>query len=142
MTQLMPPQEQYVIVKSGGSLRLARSTLVHASHNSCLRTPTTSLATQKRLPRTHYTWYLARRIRTSDSVQVENIFYYKQNRTSSCGVERFVETHLCKLCMILRNRELRVVCSRLGYRSATPLGTQGQHIDVSQSVRGNCKTRY
>ena len=29
---------------------------------------------------------------------------------SSCEVEDFVETHLCKLCVILRSRVLRVVC--------------------------------
>ena len=29
---------------------------------------------------------------------------------SSCEIEYFVETHLCKLCAILRLRVLRVVC--------------------------------
>ena len=29
---------------------------------------------------------------------------------SSCAIEDFVETHLCKLCVILRSRALRVVC--------------------------------
>ena len=29
---------------------------------------------------------------------------------SSCEIEYFVETHLCKLCVILRLRVLRVVC--------------------------------
>ena len=29
---------------------------------------------------------------------------------SSCDIEDFVETHLCKLCVILRSRALRVVC--------------------------------
>ena len=29
---------------------------------------------------------------------------------SSCEIEYFVETHLCKLCVILRSRVLRVVC--------------------------------
>ena len=28
---------------------------------------------------------------------------------SSCEIEYFVETHLCKLCVILRSRVLRVV---------------------------------
>ena len=40
---------------------------------------------------------------------------------SSCEIEDFVETHLCKLCVILRSRALRVVCPHEGYRSATPL---------------------
>ena len=59
------------MVKSGVSLRCDRSTLVHTSHLSRLKTPIASLATQKRLPRIHYTWYLSLRIRTSDSVQLE-----------------------------------------------------------------------
>ena len=29
---------------------------------------------------------------------------------SSCEIEYFVEIHLCKLCVILRSRVLRVVC--------------------------------
>ena len=29
---------------------------------------------------------------------------------ASCEIEYFVETHLCKLCVILRSRVLRVVC--------------------------------
>ena len=39
-------------VESGVSLRCARSILVHTSHYSRLKKPTTPLATQKRLPRT------------------------------------------------------------------------------------------
>ena len=60
-------------------------------------------------------------------------------------MEDFVETHLSKLCVILRSRVLLGVRPDQGYRSATPLGTtecrlfQGQQGDVtsSQSVRGN-----
>ena len=29
---------------------------------------------------------------------------------SSCEIEDFVETHICKLCVILQSRVLRVVC--------------------------------
>ena len=35
----------------------------------------------------------------------------------------FVETHLRRLCVILRSRALRVVCPHQGYRPATPLAT-------------------
>ena len=35
---------------------------------------------------------------------------YKMKIHSSCEIEDFVETHLCKLCVILRSRALRVVC--------------------------------
>ena len=34
----------------------------------------------------------------------------KIKKHSSCEIEHFVETHLCKLCVILRSRVLRVVC--------------------------------
>ena len=34
---------------------------------------------------------------------------------SSCEIEYFVETHLCKLRVILRSRVLRVVCPHEGY---------------------------
>ena len=30
---------------------------------------------------------------------------------SSCEIEYFVQTHLCKLCVILRSHVSRVVCS-------------------------------
>ena len=44
---------------------------------------------------------------------------------SSCEIEYdyFVETHLCKLCVILRSSVLRVVYPQYRYRSATPLAT-------------------
>ena len=34
----------------------------------------------------------------------------KKKIHSSCEIEHFVETHLCKLCVILRSRISRVVC--------------------------------
>ena len=37
-------------------------------------------------------------------------------------IEDFVETHICKLCVILRSRVLLGVCPHWGYRSAAPLG--------------------
>ena len=42
-------------VKSGASLRCARSVLVHTSHYSRLKNPSISRATQERLPRIYYT---------------------------------------------------------------------------------------
>ena len=50
---------------------------------------------------------------------------------SSCEIEDFVETHLCKLCVILRSRALRVVC--IGRRLPLQLqcSYQGQQGDFS-----------
>ena len=67
--------------------------------------------------------------------------------SSSCEIEHFVETHLCKLCVILRSRVLRLVASSTIYRGRRlPLqlqcSYQGQEGDVRQSVRGNYKTRF
>ena len=60
---------------------------------------------------------------------------------SSREVEHFVETHLCKLCVILRSRVLRVVVliRDIGRRLPSQLqcSYQGQQGDVSQSVSGN-----
>ena len=65
---------------------------------------------------------------------------------SSCEIEDFVETHLCKLCVILRSRVVRVVCPHQGYKSAIRVqlqcSYQGQQGDFCQSVRGNYKTRF
>ena len=60
--------------------------------------------------------------------QVQNTrhvqLHYKNKYTLQlCEIEDFVETHLCKLCVILRSRVLLGVCPHQGYRSATPLGT-------------------
>ena len=65
---------------------------------------------------------------------------------SSCDIEDFVETHLCKLCVIVRSRVLRDVCLHKDVGRRLPLqlqcSYQGQQGDVSQSVRGNYKTRF
>ena len=75
------------------------------------------------------------------------LLYYKIKIHSSCEIEDFVETHLCKLCVILRSRVLQLVCvliQDIGRRLPLQLqcSYQGQQGDVSQSVRGNCKTRF
>ena len=41
---------------------------------------------------------------------VGQYYIIKINIHSSCEIEDFVETHLCKLCVIHRSRALRVVC--------------------------------
>ena len=66
---------------------------------------------------------------------------------SSCEIEDFVETHLCKLCVILPDRahyELCVLIKDIGRRLPLQLqcSYQGQQDDFSQSVRGNYKTRF
>ena len=43
----------------------------------------------------------------SDRYYVQYIITLKMH--SSCEIEDFVETHLCKLCVVLRSRVLRVV---------------------------------
>ena len=66
---------------------------------------------------------------------------------TSCEIGDFVEIHLCKLCVILRSRVLLGCVSSLrniGRRLPLELQCslhQGQQGDVSQSVRGNYKTR-
>ena len=37
------------------------------------------------------------------------LLYKMKIHSSRCEIEDFVETHLCKLCVILRSRALRVV---------------------------------
>ena len=37
-------------------------------------------------------------------------FIMKMKIHSSCEIEDFAKIHLCKLCVILRSRVLRVVC--------------------------------
>ena len=50
------------------------------------------------------------RLRKEKYNKIENIIKIKIH--SSCEIEDFVETHLCKLCVILRSRALRVVWPR------------------------------
>ena len=46
--------------------------------------------------------------------------------SSSCEIECFVETHLCKLCVILRSRVLRVVCPHMYISSINSVEEQCQ----------------
>ena len=56
-------------------------------------------------------------------------------------MDDFVETHLCKLCVMRRSRVALGVCPHL--RAGTPLITnRGQQGDANQSVHGNYKTRF
>ena len=64
---------------------------------------------------------------------------------SSCEIEDFVETHLCKLCVWYSDRAyygLCVLINDIGRRLPLQLqcSYQGQQGDVRQSVRGNYKT--
>ena len=43
-------------------------------------------------------------------VAANQLIIIKMKIHSSCEIEDFIETHLCKLCVILRSRVLRVVC--------------------------------
>ena len=71
----------------------------------------------------------------------------KTKMHSSCEIEDFVETHLCKLCVILRSRVSRGVCvlnKDIGRRLPLELqcSYQGQQGDVRQSVRENYKNLF
>ena len=72
--------------------------------------------------------------------------YYQNKIHSSCEIEGFVETNLCKLCVKLRSHVLLCVLIKdIGWR--LPLESQcslyqGQQGDVNQAVRGNYKTRF
>ena len=56
-------------------------------------------------------------LNTSRQRLILSSYIIKTKIHSSCEVEYYyVETHLCKLCVILRSRVLRVVCPHEGYR--------------------------
>ena len=71
----------------------------------------------------------------------------KIHSTTSCEIKDFVETHLYKLCVILRSGVLRVVSPHykdIGRRLPFQLkcSYQVEQGDVRRSVRGNYKTRF
>ena len=55
---------------------------------------------------------ILRKVRVKVEVELSTIqiILLFEKKHSSCEIEDFVETHLCKLCVILRSRVLRVVC--------------------------------
>ena len=63
---------------------------------------------------------------------------------SSCEIEDFVETHLCKLVCDTPIAPRNVLIKDIGRRLPLQLqcSYQGQQDDVGQSVRGNYKTRF
>ena len=70
---------------------------------------------------------------------------------ANCEIEDtdFVETHICKVSMVLRSRVLLGVCPHQGYICRRlPLELQqrslcqGQQGDANQSVRGKYNTRF
>ena len=68
--------------------------------------------------------------------------YYRNKIHTSCEIEDGVESHVFKLCAILRSRVLRgcVLIKDIGRRLPLELLCslyRGRQGDVSQSVRGN-----
>ena len=81
-------------MKSGFSLRCARSILVHTSHYSRLTKPTTPLATQKRLSRTRCIFLHVVPITTHTRVRLKSIGKNEeQNRTENKRKEKKREEH-------------------------------------------------
>ena len=82
--------------------------------------------------------------RVRDIQSIKNIV--KINIHASCEIKDFAETRLCKLCVILRSRVygLCVLIKDIGRQLPLQLqcSYQGPQGDVSQSVRGNYKTRF
>ena len=57
----------------------------------------------------HWHW-IDKVVTTNSRFVIYLVYIIKIKMHSSCEIEYFVETHLCKLCVILRSRVLRVVC--------------------------------
>ena len=64
-------------------------------------------------------WFDARTLRIAASACTLYLLEFTNDadikkiiKHSSCEIKYFVETHRCKLCVILRSRVIRVVCPR------------------------------
>ena len=85
----------------------------HASRDNGRMPPPVELATFSRRRLTHTVYEpkeVSRYIGWLRFIGLALGYITKNENTSSCEIEDFVETHLCKLCVILRSRVLRVVC--------------------------------
>ena len=75
-----------------------------------------------------------------------SLYIIKIKIHSSCEIEYFAETHLCKLCDTPIARITGCVSSYKDIGRRLPLQLQctyqGQQGDVRQSVRGNYQTRF
>ena len=72
MTLFMPPPETYKSeIASQSTMCQVHTGAYSTSHYSRMKKPTIPLATQERLPRKYFTWYLSLCIRTIDASQIK-----------------------------------------------------------------------
>ena len=94
--------DEFEHAKNNGNEPLYSNTFIEQYANSTKRfiddTVTVSSGSQSNGPK------------FEETVKLDGNILQKEKH-SSCEIENFVETHLCKLCVILRSRVLRVVCT-------------------------------